>query len=532
MPSKKLREWGWGMILLRRYVVLTVVIGFIAFLVACGGGIESATPPVGVITTTANPLVANYQLRSGCAGPAMVEFGPDTNYGRTTAWYNAPGQYASFNIQVAGMRASTTYHMRSVLQCEGNTLMSNDQTFTTGALPPIAFPTLHVSRPSQSVGTENPGIELVNVVETTKNEVQGYYTDRDGNIIWYYDVGASNGNFPYLIKLLPNGHMFIGVGFGGSTAGPGAGTMIREVDLAGNTIREMDVASLDAKMQAAGFNFIPASMHHDVLALDNGHLILLTNFVKPYQDVVGYPGTSQVTVDGLVDLDENWNPVWTWNAADYLDVNRHPFGFPDWTHSNAVIYSPDDGNLIVSSRHQSWVMKIDYNNGAGTGSILWKLGYQGDFALAQGTDPSLWFYSQHYPSLIAHNGQQMDLAVWDNGDARVLDSSGTLCVNNCYSRATHFQVDESTRVASLAWSDTPGLFSIWGGSINQLQNGNVEFDINGLAVPPTGTVVSEVQEVTQTSTPQVVWQMDFDAPSTAYRAYRVPSLYPGVSWAY
>ena len=77
-------------------------------------------------------------------------------------------------------------------------------------------------------------------------------------------------------------------------------------------------------------------------------------------------------------------------------------------------------------------------------------GYQGDFALAQGTDPTLWFYSQHYPSLdFSKSGQQMDLAIWDNGDARVLDSStGTTCTTNCYSRATHFQLDESTRVAS------------------------------------------------------------------------------------
>jgi hypothetical protein len=45
-------------------------------------------------------------------------------------------------------------------------------------------------------------------------------------------------------------------------------------------------------------------------------------------------------------------------------------------------------------------------------------------------------------------------------------------------------------------------------------------------------VVSEVQEVTQTSPPIVVWKMDILFPMSAYRAYRVPSLYPGVSWQY
>ena len=59
-------------------------------------------------------------------------------------------------------------------------------------------------------------------------------------------------------------------------------------------------------------------------------------------------------------------------------------GFPDWTHTNAILFSPDDGNLIVSVRHQNWVVKVDYANGVGTGDILWKLGYQGDFTLVGG----------------------------------------------------------------------------------------------------------------------------------------------------
>ena len=67
-------------------------------------------------------------------------------------------------------------------------------------------------------------------------------------------------------------------------------------------------------------------------------------------------------------------------------------------------------------------------------------------------------------------------------------------------------------------------------SINQLANGNIEFDLNAPENPPASNVASEVQEVTQTATPTVVWQMDLPLPMNAYRAYRVPSLYPGVSW--
>jgi hypothetical protein len=470
----------------------------------------------------------------------MVEFGPDTSYERSTAWYPASASSQTTNILVAGMKASTTYHMRAQAeaQCTGstNTFLSGDATFTTGPLPSLPFPPLTVSRPSPSTSSpENPGIELIDV--TTAN-TPALFTDRDANPIWYYDVGQ--GNYPYTFKLLPNGHMILSITL------PGFDSILKEVDLAGNTIQQMDIATLGQKVQAAGFDFVPTAYHHDVVPLDNGHVIVLTYFAKNFTDLPGYPGTTAVIGDALVDLDQNWNPVWAWNSFDHQDsvfnVNRHLNGLPDWTHSNALVYTPVDGNLLLSMRHQSWVLKIDYNNGTGAGDIIWKLGYEGDFSLTQGgvptNDPSVWFSFQHFPSLISQTGAQTNLTVWDNGDFRVLDSSGAICGRapsfaGCYSRATVFQLDESARVADLIWDTLPGYYGVWGGSINQLSNGNIEFDANALAPPPTPNLASEVQEVTQSSTPQIVWKMDVTSSTqNAYRAYRVPSLYPGVTWQY
>jgi len=69
--------------------------------------------------------------------------------------------------------------------------------------------------------------------------------------------------------------------------------------------------------------------------------------------------------------------------------------------------------------------------------------------------------------------------------------------------------------------------------MNQLPNGNVEFDANSPTGPSGLITGSIVQEVTQTSTPQVVWQMEVGPTTTnAYRAYRYPSLYNGVTWQY
>ena len=40
---------------------------------------------------------------------------------------------------------------------------------------------------------------------------------------------------------------------------------------------------------------------------------------------------------------------------------------------------------------------------------------------------------------------------------------------------------------------------------------------------------SQIDEVTQTGSPQTVWQMNITGEN-AYRGYRIPSLYPGVTW--
>jgi hypothetical protein len=95
------------------------------------------------------------------------------------------------------------------------------------------------------------------------------------------------------------------------------------------------------------------------VVLLNGHWLCLVNSTKPFTDLPGYPGVTPVLGDALVDLDTNLQPVWVWNSFDHLDVNRHPYLFPDWTHSNAIAYSADDGNLLLSIRHQNWVIKID-----------------------------------------------------------------------------------------------------------------------------------------------------------------------------
>jgi arylsulfate sulfotransferase len=521
VPNPKMSNASWKSLLR-----LIPLVGVCSYLLACGSvnGVSEIDSPATSISATENPLVAKYFVSSQRGGQARVEFGTDTSYQRQTAWYRIPPG-SRIAILVAGMRASTTYHMRTQVLSGETSWFDKDRLFTTGPLPSTKFPTLVVSRPGSAaeVGSENPGVELINLTEPVANMMQAIVADRDGNPIWYYDVGAEQANLPIPIKLLPNGHMLVNIQSGRTGA-----TCLREIDLAGRTVRQMEALTLRQKLGDTGHELNELTLHHDFLPLSNGHLIVLGSAARDFSDLPGYPGMTQVIGDLLVDLDQAWNPVWFWSAFDHLDVTRHLMGLPDWTHSNAVVYTPEDRNLLLSVRNQSWILKIDYQDGRGSGDVLWRLGKDGDFILS-GNDPSRWFYGQHFPSLINTDGSSLAMAIFDNGNLRILDDKGTECGSPgpaCYSRATIFQIDESTKVATVVWQDAPGSYSFWGGSINQLPNGNVEFD---MSAPSPEIVGSRVLEVTQADTPQVVWQMDIQK-GHAYRAYRISSLYPGVSW--
>jgi arylsulfate sulfotransferase len=134
-----------------------------------------------------------------------------------------------------------------------------------------------------------------------------------------------------------------------------------------------------------------------------------------------YPKGVNALGDVIIDVDpnNNYSVDCVWNEFDHLDINRQPLGFPDWTHTNAIVYSSDDHNILISIRHQNWVVKINYNDAAGDGTILWHPGYQGHFTLLGGTDPQDWQYAQRGPSFTTPNSSGVfGLTLMDNGNDR------------------------------------------------------------------------------------------------------------------
>jgi len=491
------------------------------------------TPGSAFVTATGNPQVAAYTLDAAASGAAHIAFSTDASYALTTADQEVTAG-SPVRFLVAGMKAQTTYNMRAVLSASGASAANNaDQTFTTGGFDPSILPQINVSSP----GDPQNGIELMDAtLGADPGYLEGFSTDLAGNIIWGYNfLDRQSNSIIQPLKLLPNGNFVATISVDSQLLlkGPlptGTMVLIREFDLAGNTVRQITLDELNQRLAARGFNLTAADLHHDLAVLPNGHWIVIASVTRPFTNLPGNPGTTNVVGDALIDLDADLQPVWAWNEFDHLDVNRHPMNFPDWTHTNAVIYSQDDGDLLVSIRHQHWVVKVNYANGAGDGSIVWKLGAGGDFKLVGGTDPTDWFYAQHQPSFQSANTSGVfDLALMDNGDNRPL-AGGVICGTSgapaCYTTLPLFRIDETAKTATIEFRQTLGTneYSLWGGGSRRLANGDVEYDVCAL---PIGSA-SRVYEFDPDSG-EKIWELNL-MNENLYRAYRIGSMYPGVRW--
>jgi len=473
----------------------------------------------GQLTPTASKQVASYTIAPAAPGNVSVQFGTDTNYGLTTWTQPVPTGGGAVSLFVAGMKGNTLYHIRGVVQfADGTQYMDLDQTFITQSLLASQLPV--VTATTSAGMTPQSGVELLDLVSGNVAHAPVAVTDLEGDILWSYSPGTG---FTELqanpIKLLPNGHFLINFS---STSVDGLNSVLQEVDLTGAIIWQMTAADLNNALATAtcggdGCNVKVLGTHHDFVMLPNGHLIVIAST----QNVIS--GTT-VTGDVLIDLDQKHNPVWLWNEFDHLDITRQGWNWPDWTHTNAVLYSADDGNLIISMRSQNWLVKVDYANGAGAGNIIWHLGYQGDFTLVGGTDPTDWFTGQHGPSFASTNTTgKFSMAVFDNGNVRVFPP-GQPAVS-LYSTVQILSLDETAKTATLAFYLAAPTYSFFGGNNAVLKNGNVEFCESAEPTPTAG----DVYEVTQGGSAQTVWHLNV-TEQYIYRGQRMPSMYPGVQW--
>jgi hypothetical protein len=449
------------------------------------------------VSPTSNPLVALYSAPPSSGSSMHVEFKPlgsDQPWSSTAGLPIVPGK--STNFLVAGMLPDTTYLMRHVLD-DGTA--SAPLAFKTGPLPTsLAFPTFTVQK-APAPGTDPTRDIVFHVGIGPNGTVDTVATDLNGNVVWYYDLVANA--FPsYAPSLVPGGTVLLLGGHPQSAQG-GEDTL-REVDLAGDTLRETNIAAVNAELAALGQHSI-TDFNHDAQRLPNGDTVVLAT--SPRTIVVrGKP--IQYQGDMVVVLDQNFQVSWVWDPFNWLNVRRLPTlgeGPGDWTHANSLAWSPADGNLVVSLRAQDWVIKIDYANGTGDGHVIWRLGPGGDFRI-NSTAPSPWFSHQHDVRYI--NGST--LVLFDNGNGRHARNP------RAHSRGQELVLDEKARVATLVVNADLGNYADYTGSAQMLPNGNLNFD---------SPLAEQTIEVLPDGRSTYVLKMNLNG--VQYRSYLFATLY-------
>jgi arylsulfate sulfotransferase len=393
-------------------------------------------------------------------------------------------------------------------------------------------PAAKVALPPTKAADTGENLMVTSFFSTQKTKGCAAITNLAGVASWSYCV---DGAHMFLTRAVPGGTVLLinNSSFTDYT--------VSEMNLAGTTLNSITQAAANSQLATLDQQAI-IDFNHEAMRLPSGDTAIIAHNEALFTNAQG--GTAQKPVDVMGDevlvLNTDWNIVWTWNAftcpncATALPVSRtaplgetcHPCANTqtgnccpitlasqanDWLHGNSLTYDSTDGNLIMSLRNQDLIVKLNYNNGTGDGSIVWVLGNGfGNFAMKNTPGiPLPWFSHQHDVEVWT-NENPKQLTLFDNGNTRHATDPGAdsrgqaLTINE-----TAFTVDIHTNVDFSFYSSGYGTSQI-------LNNGNYWWQA-GAAPGPNNTRSSEYYPSGYTG--GTVYSIQF--ADTAYRSFRV-----------
>jgi len=405
------------------------------------------------------------------AGPAVAGL----DYGSTPRF---PVSACPIDVNVLGLLAATDYSTVITVWGRGGdfqTVVGPD--FGTDSLP-SGLPQIT----TQALGDPPVGLTVFAVFTSSLTPPTcALIVDSIGRVRWY--VVKSNG-FITDLEPQPNGHYTLSLHI------TGASQAYDELDVAGNVLRSWTADG--------GY----ATDNHELRLTRRGTGILLGFDVRT-MDLTGLGGSPATQVIGnvLEEVDPAGQIRFVWNAFDHFSITDVDPSLSlttptlDWNHGNAIEVD-QDGNYLVSFRHESEITKIDSR----TGNVIWRWGgVKNQFTFAGDT---LMFSFQHGIRRL-WNGHYI---LFDNGNTH----------NPPFSRAVEYVLDQDAKTATLVWSYRPGpdIFSPFIGFAQRLANANTLVTFG-----PQGTL----HEVLPSG--QLAWKLTLPPGNWIYRAYRIRTIY-------
>jgi len=314
-----------------------------------------------------------------------------------------------------------------------------------------------------------------------------------------------------------------------------------EFNTSNQMVNSVTLAQLNAQLSA--HNQITA-MNHDAARLPNG----LTAVIASNYEVVATSLYGNVPYVGnvIVVFDKIGIVQWVWNGFDHqndywpvgcvlqncyrgVGIKRSPtlkdkvvsghWGEPptppgytwavDLFHANTLTLAAD-GNFVLSMRNQDWVIKINYGNGTGSGTVVWRLGQGGDFTMTNSLGLVWPWFSHQHDSYFLPDGT---FGAFDNGNTRV--AAPPIGSGPGNSRGQAYTVDELNMVADVLHNFDMGSYSGCFGSSQLLANGDYFFESGYIQGPGTSRLSQDL-EFTPNGT--LVYQFQGNGPQ--YRSFR------------
>ena len=384
-----------------------------------------------------SPLTAQLKITTELPCRASIKVLGESPIDQTFETYSD-----SLSIPVVGLYPDTENKVVVTLNYEGGQIVDTVK-IKTNRLP-SKFPTVEINkleRKEMEAGMHGCDIHFAN---HGKFQSIPMIFDDQGTIRWYLDL-SFHGTMVSPFQRLTDGTILM-VGR----------QVIYELDMLGNILKQTSIDS----------NY---GMHHDVLELPDGNLLICVGKRNAYIDLDGEQVQSDSDFIILYDR-KNDKILKEWDLAKHLDVSRNDLNFfrkGDWLHMNGLAYDERDRSIVVSGKNQGlikiswddelkWIMSPTRNWG--------KAGRDGDgidtnpFLLTavnseekpyannvqEGSESAEDFdftWGPHAPKFLP-NG---NLLVFDNGAYRNFDKV------NIYSRAVEYKINEDAKTVFQEW---------------------------------------------------------------------------------
>ncbi len=278
--------------------------------------------------------------------------------------------------------------------------------------------------------------------------------------------------------------------------------VIYEFDMLGKLLRETNIST----------NY---GMHHDVLELPNGNLLICIGKKGAFINLDGKNVVSDSDFIMLFDR-KNSKIIKEWDLAKHLDVSKNELNFfrpGDFLHMNGLAFDQNDNSIIVSGKNLglmkiSWDDKLQWimspikswgkagrdGNGFDTKPyLLTAVDSKGETytnAIQNGRKSSDQFdfpWGQHAPNLMP-NG---NLLLFDNGTFRNYEN------NIHYSRAVEYNINEKDKTVAQVWQYGKqrglGFFSSIVSDVDYLQESNTVLVTSGFIKNGTNLLAKIVE---------------------------------------